>query len=366
MKVECMLDKVLEVCADKRYYRWANADGKVWLMPARRLKWAMHLYQPSGWKGKLLKHLFPRLHLVKPVRRLVRAEAVACDVSEALKALFCRVFRVSDVECSLFCGTPGVHQKLTVQLGCGGRILGYAKVTDRAEVFELFRREAALLGELRKKGLEDVPRSLYCKEWNGLYLFVQDTAKTQASRVLHRWTPLHERFLGDLHRVTRRKVQFEQSDYCAALEQLRARAGWLPGFVDKEFVIGMVDTVLSAQKGRVQEYSAYHADFTPWNTFVEKGRLFVFDWEYARMTYPPGMDRYHYFMQTAIFEKHWQAGEILSEIRSGNVKGLTLDGTTLYLLDVLSRFTARERGKVQGDVARSMRIWAEVLKGLRV
>lgn len=34
------------------------------------------------------------------------------------------------------------------------------------------------------------------------------------------------------------------------------------------------------------EYGVYHADFTPWNMSVEEGQLFVFDWEYASLTYP--------------------------------------------------------------------------------
>lgn len=40
------------------FYKLVNGDGKVWLMPARNMRIAMNLYQPSGIKGKLLKHFF--------------------------------------------------------------------------------------------------------------------------------------------------------------------------------------------------------------------------------------------------------------------------------------------------------------------
>ena len=56
------------------YYRFQNADGKVWIMPAKDLRTAMELYQPSGKKGKLLKRWLPLLHKLSIVRKLIRAE----------------------------------------------------------------------------------------------------------------------------------------------------------------------------------------------------------------------------------------------------------------------------------------------------
>ena len=112
------------------------------------------------------------------------------------------------------------------------------------------------------------------------------------------------------------------------------------------------------------EFGAYHADFTPWNMFEEKGKLFVFDWEYAQMTYPPMLDRYHFFTQTAIFEKHWQEDEIMEYIQCAKGNWINAEAYILYLLDIIARFTIREKGKVSGDVAHTMNIWIELLKQL--
>ena len=44
--------------------------------------------------------------------------------------------------------------------------------------------------------------------------------------------------------------------------------------------------------------------------FEEKKRLFVFDFEYAKMTYPPYLDWFHFFTQTSIFEQGMDAEKI--------------------------------------------------------
>ena len=41
-----------------------------------------------------------------------------------------------------------------------------------------------------------------------------------------------------------------------------------------------------------------HGDFTPWNTFLQGGRLYVFDWEYAAENGPVGQDLAHFLLST--------------------------------------------------------------------
>lgn len=360
MEMEKVLRTVLTASCYRRFYRFANADGKVWIMPARHMRLAMQLYQPGGRNGKLLKALLPWLHRFRPLRRWLHMETMCCDLTEDLKRKCCEWFQVPEIEFAIFCGTPSVHRKLTMQLSCRGRIVGYVKMTDCEEIARLFRDEATLLDDLKRRRMDGIPACLYCGAWKDITLFVQDTVKTPASRLLHQWTPLQEDFLDRLYQATHRMVVFEQTDYYAALTALKKHIEWLPAEVDASCVAETVDRVLADRSGKKVDFSAYHADFTPWNMFVEKGRLFVFDWEYARATYPPGLDRYHFFVQSAIFEKHWGTEEILRRMREE--KMMTNEGCMLYLLEVIARFTMRERGNVTGDIARSMQIWVELLK----
>lgn len=360
------LDRILQFGPGGRFCRFANEDGKTWIMPRRNMRTAMNLYQPSGPKGKLVKWGLPWLSWSGLVKRVIHAGNLSCILRPDLTDMLVSVLGVEDFEFSVFGGTPCTHQKVTVQLSAGDRILAYCKLSDNAEVVDLFRREAETLSELNRLGMGDcVPRALFCGALeDGVGVFVQSTAKTGNSRVLHRWSSLQEDFLNRLQRVTCRRLRFEESDFCRAITDLREHLDWLPEWADREPVSRCIEYVLSRYAGQTVAFGACHGDFTPWNMFVEKGRLFVFDFEYLRFSCPAGLDRCHFFTQTAIFERHWQAEEIISFLRSPETDRADRELYLCYLLDIVSRFTLRERGHVSGDVDRSFRVWLDLLDEL--
>ena len=347
------------------FYRIKNNDGKVWLMPVSGLRTAMSLYQPSGRNGKLFKQWFPWLHRLPILKQRLHIETLRCGMNKVMYDKLCQLYRTDRLEFAVFCGTPCVHQKLTIQLSSGDCILGYCKVTDSKEVAELFRRENIILGKLDKDGLLNVPKILYVGEWqNGVHMLLQTTQKTNRSQVIHEWGQLHDDFLRDMAAKTKQCLFFEETDYCRTLNELSSHLDWLPTDVDKVLVRKALVKVFKKNEHKMVEYGAYHADFTPWNMFEEQGKLFVFDWEYSQMTYPPMLDRYHFFTQTAVFEKHWQAKEIMEYTQSAEGNWIDAIAYKLYLLDVIARFTIREKGNISGDVAHSMNIWIELLKRL--
>jgi hypothetical protein len=347
-----------------RFYRLQNADGKVWLMPARRMRLAMELYQPSGRNGKLLKRWFPVLHGLVPVRRALHAEVTERAWSEAMAQRLAEVFGKEPVEAAVFCGTPCVHQKFTLQLCRHGRILGYLKATASEEVAALFRGEQRVLDELCRRGMTDIPQCLFCGELGagGVTLFVQSTVKTRGARTVHEWGPGQEEFLHRLTECTRRTLPFEESDFCATLRSLQEHLSWLPESVDRQRVAEVCGRLLAQGAGRTVEYAAYHADFTPWNMFLEHGRLFVFDWEYARLSYPPGLDRYHFFTQTGIFERRWDVEDFRRYLQSPEAGWVNREDYICYLMDIIARFTVREKGRVKGDVERCFNVWNGILE----
>ena len=361
-----LMTEVLSIWEDSpSFYRIENKDGKVWLMPVRRLRTAMHLYQPSGRNGKLLKRWFPLLHRLPLLKQKLHIETTRCSLAEDLYDKLCKLFNRDRLEFAVFCGTPCVHQKLTIQLSSGDNILGYCKVSDSKEVAELFSRESNILGKLYKAGVHNVPKIMYVGEWrNGVHLLVQTTRKTYRSQVIHDWGHLHDGFLRDMAVKTKQRLVFEETDYYKTLNELSMHIDWLPSDEGRELVRGVLEKVLNKNKHKMVEYGAYHADFTPWNTFVEQGELFVFDWEYAQMTYPPMLDRYHFFTQTAIFEKHWYSDEIIAYVESAEGDWIDKTEYQFYLLDIIARFTLRESGHFSGDVAHSINVWTETLKRL--
>lgn len=355
------LNKILIFGKGEECLRFGNADGKRWIMPCHGMRRAMMLYQPGGIKGKLVKALLPLLYWLPAVRKAIKAESLNCTLSSELQSLLGRLFGVEKVGFSIFEGTPSVHKKITMQLTCNGKILGYCKVTENKDIAALFARESDTLALLRDKGVKNIPQVLFCGTLsNGVSLFVQSTIKSHSSKMTHRWGALQENFLATLHESTKQAILFEESDFYNAITTLREHIDWLPSTADKEAVAKAVETILNKHKGKVVEYSAYHADFTPWNMFVEKGELFVFDFEYSALTYPPGLDRYHFELQTAVFEKRTPLQSIIGHFMAA--EWAEKERLAMYLLDVMSRFTLREKGKVSGDVAGPFEVWSALLK----
>ena len=344
------------------FYKIENSDGKCWLMPMRDVRMGLALYQPSGWKGRLLKRWFPYVHWAKLVRRMLKIEVVEYVLEEELKRVIGSAFGVSGFEFSVFEGTPSVHRKTTIQVWRGERILGYVKLTDSEEVGRLFEREASFLNEMRNEelGIRNVPmvKVVRC---GALFVLLQTTRKTLRSKVVHEWGALQENFLKRLYETTAKEIAWEESDVAQALRDLREHVDWLPVGVDGEMVARRIDAVMERMTGKRVKYGAYHGDFTPWNMFVDGEELFVFDWEYVGRRYPMGLDRYHFWMQTALFEKHWGVAELKRYISSDEGKWIDGEMLEMYVLDVMSKYVMREGKKVKE--LGLFGVWGGMVKG---
>jgi len=347
------------------HYRFSNADGKEWVMPASHLHVAMNLYQPSGWKGKLLRAVFPWGHWFAPVRWALRARKERCRLSAEVQELAERLFPLSS-EFSVFGGTPSVHQKITIQLSRGKHILGYLKLCSCEAVYELFVHEREILSRLQQAGVGQVPRCLGCgKLESGIGYFAQDTCKTLRSAVSHEWGKLQQDFLCELQTKTSCQTPFERMSYYLQLKALESHPEWYPPAY-APMLAGALRRTIGENAGRKMNASVSHGDFTPWNTFVEKGRLFVFDWEYASASCPLGMDEYHFLISTGIFEKGLNASALYELLRQHGRGRDWQSVCRFYLLDIIGRFILRERKPCRLESNRCMGTWLELLKRLTV
>lgn len=367
MNIEQQLKQLLKWGEGETFYCFTNADGKCWWMPARHMAIAMNLYQPSGAKGKLLKQGLPWLHWISVVRRALHAESLQLALGDELKMLLEQVFGQQGLEFSIFGGTPCVHQKITIQISKDERILGYVKVTASKEIYAIFEHEKQILDMLHSKGISQIPDCLYCGTMkNGLHLFVQSTVKTKHSEVLHVWNEIHELFLNNLTICTRREIYFEESDFYSDLNKLKE---CLPVLGNPSVIIKSIQEVQEKYAGKRVEFSAFQADFTPWNMFVEKGQLFVFDWEYARMTYPARLDYFHFLIQTAVFEEHLSVDEIFCRYNSQKSVLIKIwDNPDIalkcYLLAIISIYIQREHGELEENTIKRIDFWLNLLHKL--
>ena len=352
------IDSVI-VSGGKPAYRFSNADGKTWLVPRKNLSTALQLYQPSGVKGIMLKALFPSLHWLKPVRGVLHASCEAVGLRPDICSALIDALGRNELEFSIFGGTPSIHQKITVQIFNKRKILGYCKLTDSDAIRDLFIHEKALLDDLQAAGIENIPRCLACLTLaDGTSVFIQSTVKTARSFSPYRWTPLHEEFLTRMSERTLTTLKFDHSDFGRSLLALKENLHRFPQEL-LQTIHRSLSIVLEQNIGHQVKYSAFHADFTPWNMLIENGQLFVFDWEYGRMTYPPMLDRYHFFTQQALHVAHLSPEQLYAWF----VRQPWFDNREyeMYLLDIISRFTLREEGVLPSSLIGMLHNWCGLL-----
>ena len=334
--MNAIINNILDFTGGEKFYRFGNADGKFWIMPARGMRTAMNLYQPSGSKGKMVKRLFPLLHRLTPVQRAIHAQVLHCQLKRELHELLCKLFKVDDLEFSIFEGTPSASQKMTMQISCGKELLGYCKISNDKKIFDLFRKEHDNLEWLKEKQIKGIPHSLFCGNYNDLFLFAQSTAKTNGSKIPHEFTQMHRNFIEQTYKTTRTVMPLQQSDFYTGVKYLKSIINNIREKERPIFESG-INIIEKHYAGEENVFSFFHGDFTPWNMFVEKNELFVFDFEFAGKSFPPRMDMIHFVLQAWILEKKLNADKIyplLEEFKKRHSLSSAL--TVCYLVHILS------------------------------
>lgn len=361
--------------ADERFYRLENKGGKVWYFPERDVRTGFCLYQPSAFTGVALKRVFPVLHRYGIVRWICGADRVLLDLNPEFRRMIAGIFGVGAGELSfaVFCGTPGVHRKITIQFCRGKEILGYCKVSNDQSVSLAFDSEVLVLEYLRQCNLGGVPKCLFSGSLgDGINVFIQSTWKTSSSSSEKKWGDRQEAFLRELHEKTVRQSAYEQTDFCADMAYLREHLNAFEMFgADAVSVLGKsLDKVSDYYAGKTVDFSVCHGDFTPWNMYVENDRLYVFDFEYSRYTYPPFLDYFHYCVSIARLTHNWNAARICSMFAGGSQGEAASHfpdmsfGLVCYLLSIISIYIQRSGSRLEKTDRESIRLWVDMLERL--
>lgn len=350
-----------------KYYKFSNAGGKQWIIPDRHTASALELYQPSGRNGLLVKRWLPtilKMDCLGIAKKFLHIETVDNPISDTLNKELASVFQIDQLEYSVFLGTPCAHQKTTIQIFQDSKILGYCKITYNPEIGKLFEGEANTMKRLADCKITKVPQCLLCKRLDsGEWVFVQSTTKTLNSTVPHEWTVLHERFLSSMYEATKTTMPYNKTDFYKSMKYIQSCMGSVGLQQRLKTVYTALERINKAFAGKDIEVCAFHSDFTPWNMFEENGLLFVFDWEYASFSYPPYLDRMHFFMQTAIYEKRLDVNQIIQEYERIDVHGRDKDMVmSCYLLNILSFYTKRGGGQLENGLEDIASIWFELLE----
>lgn len=284
-----------------------NGDGKKWAFPVENIKTGMNIYQPSSLKGKGIKFVLPYIGKLDTILRRLNIATTRMKMDSNLEKYLQDQIE-STFQFAIFYGTPSPNQKITIQLNCGNNCIAYAKISNREHIKRYFIKEYELLKELEKRGVVGIPRAISLQEVGSQFVFLQSSYKSGKESVIYNLSSIHYKFLQDIWERTKTKKIFEETEYSKSLKELELYIS--------DFKICDRDTIYKSikfikEKFRLErEFVVYHGDFTPWNMYIKEGKLYVFDFEYAKMEYPKYLDVFHFYMQIWYFVKHYNKEKI--------------------------------------------------------
>ena len=329
--------KILQKSRNSKYITFSNSDGKSWTIPIKNVKTGLEIYEPSGRKGILIKKVLPFLTVVGGYKTIPGSCCCELELSEQLHMLLDSLYQ--QYELAVFWGTPSTDQKVTIQIFDGNEIKGYCKIGNSKRVKSLFQHEERILKELEKCGVGSIPRcnGVFSLE-NGEMAFIQTTQKEVGENVEHKFGMKHQVFLQMLFDKTKKHILFEESDFYESLVYLKNNIAKLKSEY-QEAVTSVTNEVLDKYSNQQVLWGVCHRDFTPWNTCISGDNLFVFDFEYALRYAPKEIDVWHFYTQTAVYERKMKPEDIAREFIQEHKECLA--EYILYLLDNISLYLLR-------------------------
>ena len=361
------LDKILQVGSGSRYVMLENTVGQRWFFPFKNMRAYMSLFQPSSQKGAIVAQSLPLLKYFPRLLHFAKAQMVLLDFDVRFINAIENALDKPNITCSIFCGSPGRHMKPTLLLLSEGSCVGYCKLSDDADVVELFKKEKSTLDSLNKLGVRHIPRIVYCAPWLDdakLWLIVQTTERKNSVKVAKPADPKVMDFVRQMMKATKQKLRFEDTDYAQTLLNLESL---LPLLCDKErerIVLENIYMVRDKLQTREHDYSAFHGDLTPWNSFIVEEHLYAFDFEYFKWSYPLFADYFHFFTQSQIYDNYATGEQIVSNYQRIK-KGLLIDEAdflySCYILAIMEFYLNRDHGYLNERLKDIFGIWTYLL-----
>lgn len=274
-----------------------RSNARWWLVPLEKgniTASGLALFQPLLTSARFMKTLAVVLSRFG-LTRLWAKNVIYISGESTLQQFFTEATPLSF---AYFTGTDSPHRKLAVQvMDSAGNIKGYVKVSRNLAVQALLEHEANTLNHLKTLNLQtaNIPNVLFSGAIGSACALVTDTLKTPTTKSVTKLQPIHVEFLQELAEKTKADVQHNPN---WLVDSLRSRFNNLEARLTREWKarLEIAITTIEKHKHNLGQLVLVHGDFTPWNTFIADGKLYVFDWEYANYKSTVGHDMIHFLL----------------------------------------------------------------------
>lgn len=296
-----------------------NPDGTIrWLFPTtQKYPTFLHLYNASGWKGKMIKkgiqvgfHCGLGHRIKQGTIQVFAPYAPAGGELQKESTLF----KSSDY--AIFTGTKGENRKAVFAFEKNKKATHFLKVPLTKAAHNLVKNESVQLKTLATYSFQIlvIPQARQIHD-----NLLQTNICPAVARPNLKLTTIHLRGLQELYQETIQWQLLQSTPVWASIEDdLSALQSptikndlsldTVQQLAEKLLVLkSQIDTALPVP------LVLTHGDFTPWNTYLTKDQIRVYDWELAgRM--PLLYDAFHFIFQTSILVKKLPYSAIQQQI----------------------------------------------------
>lgn len=275
---------------------------------------------------------------------------------------------------SIFTGTSGLNRTLLAELNTNGQSTHFLKMGLNMNASALIKNEHKNLAMLAETTFEhfSIPTSKLLNEQTQIITNVRSASSSRSNE----FGLLHCKALDEMYKKTSEEKQLPY-------QLLKERHDYLISNIRSPHKLKQTNQIARNLKKLVSSIptetmvpvARAHYDFTPWNMFVDKNMLHIYDWELSIQNMPVLFDVFHFVFQKSILIEQKNATDILDEletlfqetymqelIKKYNVNtGLQLK---LYLIEIAAYYTALYQ-KNKTNTAQElwqMNCWATLLQ----
>lgn len=358
------------VIKTKKFFFFNNPDGSIrWIIPQdAKSPNFLKFYSASSLKAKAISFVFKLAYLLR-LQKFVMSGILELNYS-GTNFLDELTEKIGSNNYSIFTGTKGPNRKVLICFE--GNDSKFVKIPFGENSVDLIKREVQVVNEIEVEKLRSIkfPAAHYLNESkSGVFENIDSGNLKRGNDV----TELHIKASLELFASNKKSVGFNESEFANRINQNlnNIKEGKIFGELKTELV--QLHESLSDKRSILSGRS--HGDYTPWNIFIGKNKLFVYDWELSQAFAPILFDLFHFVFQSEILVKQSTWSEIkdrLLELENSPqiielVKEHNIDFETyfeLYLLENVSYYLKvyQNQETLHAQCYWLYEIWAMALK----
>ncbi|MEL6866635.1 MAG: hypothetical protein AAFP19_19570 [Bacteroidota bacterium] len=302
------------------YYTINNPDGSIrWIVPSdNKYPGFLNLYNANTLKAKAFRHLAKQLFQRGVPHLLASGSFVFFHKGPHPIERYLADF--SNQEYTIFTGTIGLNRKAIIELGQNGQSTHFIKWPVSPKSLSLVQQEEQAIRRTSQLGIRglSLPRIrtlgkalLQSNVKNGQQYSADHLSAVHMQLLLRAYEHSEETSpltaLASYREIGERLTRLKNGHLL--LNGMNPEyTGQLIDRMDQHYQAIDADTLVS--------FAWAHGDFTPWNMYLSKEGVALYDLELSRMDMPLLYDAFHFIFQSAILIHRYGYSRIRSQLRA--------------------------------------------------